>query len=166
MLSRPKRAGWAACGQIEPRGRGEYPPPIVRPAPWRQCISACLDGRRGARGLVLEAGRRERVFPETLTSDRLYPFWVGIQDEAELPGLRIHDCRHTWASQGVMNGAGSPRSDSCSDPAQRETTAIYAHLDDGALRDAEAQAAAVIARAMGYGAEAPPMPDEAEYGDA
>ncbi len=48
---------------------------------------------------------------------------------------------------------------------QRETTAIYAHLDDGALRAVAAQAAAVIARAMGYSAEPPPVPDEAEHCD-
>ena len=48
----------------------------------------------------------ERVFPEDLTSDRLYAFWVTIRQDAGLPSLRIHDCRHTWASQGVMNGVG------------------------------------------------------------
>ncbi len=45
---------------------------------------------------------------------------------------------------------------------QRETTAIYAHLDDSALRDAAAQAAAVIARAMGYSAEPPPLSDQTD----
>ena len=38
---------------------------------------------------------RARVFPEGLTSARLYTFWCGIREEAGLPGLRIHDCRHT-----------------------------------------------------------------------
>ena len=47
-----------------------------------------------------------RVFPEDLTSARLYTFWRAIREEAGLPGLRIHDARHTWASQGVMNGVG------------------------------------------------------------
>ena len=42
----------------------------------------------------------------------------------------------------------------------RETTAIYAHLDDMALRDAAAQAASVIARAMNYTAKPPPLPEE------
>ena len=59
--------------------------------------------------LLAELPRPEgtaRVFPETLTSNRLYTFWCGIREEAGLPGLRIHDCRHTWASQGVMNGVG------------------------------------------------------------
>ena len=40
----------------------------------------------------------------------------------------------------------------------QETTAIYAHLDDTALRDASAQAESVIARAMNYKAQPPPSP--------
>ena len=100
---------------------------------------------------------RKRVFPDELTSDRLYTFWCGIREEAGLPGLCIHDCRHTWASQGVMNGVGLTTVGRLLGHRQRETTAIYAHLDDGALRDAAARAAAVIARAMGYRAEPPPM---------
>ena len=110
------------------------------------------------------SGGKERVFPEDLTSARLYTFWVGIQEEAALSGLRIHDCRHTWASQGVMNGVGLTTVGRLLGHRQRETT-IYAHFDDGALRDAAAQAAAVIARAMGYTAEPPPAPDDAEDSD-
>ena len=102
-------------------------------------------------------GGRERVFPEDLTSNRLYTFWVGIRDEAGLPGVRIHDCRHTWASQGVMNGVGLTTVGRLLGHRQRETTAIYAHLDDGALRDA----ADGIARAIGYSAEPPPFPEKA-----
>ena len=104
---------------------------------------------------------RDRVFPEDLTSARLYTFWVDVREEAGLPGLRIHDCRHTWASQGVMNGVGLPTVGRLLGHRRRGTTAVYAHLDDAALRDAAAQAAAVIARAMGYRAEASPLPGEA-----
>ncbi|MDE0035595.1 MAG: hypothetical protein OXU75_21015, partial [Deltaproteobacteria bacterium] len=43
---------------------------------------------------------------------------------------------------------------------KRATTAIYAHLDDAALQGAAAQAAAVIARAMGFRAELPSLGDE------
>lgn len=91
-----------------------------------------------------------RVFPGNLTSDRLYAFWVGIREEAGLRGLRIHDRRHTWASQAVMNGVGLTTVGRLLGHGQRETIAIYAHLDDGTLRDAAAQAATVIARAMQY----------------
>ena len=104
----------------------------------------------------------DRVFSEDLTSARLYTFWAGIREEAGLPGLRIHDCRHTWASQGVMNGVGLTTVGRLLGHRQRETTAIYAHLDDGALRAAAAQAAAVIARAMGYRTEPPPLPDQTD----
>ena len=93
---------------------------------------------------------RQRLFRHTLTSSRLYTFWVGIREAAGLPGLRIHDCRHTWASLGVMNGVGLTTVGRLLGHRQRETTAIYAHLDDGTLRDAAAQAAAVIARAMRF----------------
>ena len=106
-----------------------------------------------------------RVFPEDLTSARLYMFWVGIREEAGLSGLRIHDGRHTWASQGVMNGVGLTTVGRLLGHRQRETTAIYAHLDDGGLRDAAARAAAVIARAMGYSAELPPLRDETDDSD-
>ncbi len=39
---------------------------------------------------------------------------------------------------------------------KRAITAIYAHFDDAALRDAAAQAVTVISRAIGYEPEPPP----------
>ena len=104
----------------------------------------------------------KRVFPEDLTPDRLYTFWCGIRGEAGLPGLRIHDARHTWATQGVMNGVGLTTVGRLLGHRERRTTAIYAHLGDATLRDA----AAVIAGAMGYKAKPPPLPDEADGEDA
>ena len=92
----------------------------------------------------------DRVFPETLTAARLHKFWRGVREDAGLPGLRLHDCRHSYASQGVMHGVGLTTVGRLLGHSRRETTAIYAHLDDAALQDAAAQAAAVIARAMGY----------------
>ncbi len=107
--------------------------------------------------LVVELPRpdsRERVFPETLTSARLYTLLMRYPRRGGASGLRMHDYRHTWASQGVMNGVGLTTVGRLLGPRKRETTAICAHLDDGALRDAAAQAAAVIARTMGCRAEA------------
>ena len=105
-----------------------------------------------------------RVFPEDLTSARLYAFWVGVREEAGLRGVRIHDARHTYASQGVMNGVGLTAVGKLLGHRKRATTAIYAHLDDTALRAAAAQAATVIALAMGYTAE--PLPAPVDTGDA
>ena len=64
-----------------------------------------------------------------------------------------------------MNGVGLSTVGRLLGHRQRETTAIYAHLDDSALRDAAAQAASVIARAMGYRAEALPLPDKAGHSE-
>ena len=85
-----------------------------------------------------------------------------IREEAGLPGLRIHDARHTWASQGIVNGVGLSTVGPLLGHRKRRTTAIYAHLDDAALQDAAARAAAVIAGAMGYKAESPPLSEQAE----
>ncbi len=49
-------------------------------------------------GALPRADGAERVFPEVLASHRLYMLWCVVREEAGLPGLRIHDCRHTWAS--------------------------------------------------------------------
>ena len=64
-----------------------------------------------------------------------------------------------------MNGVGLTTVGRLLGHRKRATTAIYAHLDDAALRDAAAQAAAVIARAMGYRAETPSLTVEAMAAD-
>ena len=102
--------------------------------------------------------RREgdpRVFPEDLTSSRLYTFWTGVREKARLQGVRIHDLRHSFASQGVMNGVGLPTVGRLLGHRRRATTAIYAHFDDSTLQNAANQAASVVARAMRYRAAAP-----------
>ena len=64
-----------------------------------------------------------------------------------------------------MNGIGLTTVGKLLGHRKRATTAIYAHLDDAALRDAAAQAATVIARAMGYKAAPPPLPGETSGGN-
>ncbi len=46
--------------------------------------------------------------------------WLGPEAArllAALPGLHIHDCRHAWASQGVVNGVALTTVGGCSDTA-------------------------------------------------
>ena len=62
----------------------------------------------------------------------------------------------------VSNGVGLTAVGKLLGHRERATTAIYAHLDDAALRDAAAQAATVIARAMGYQTAIPLHPGEME----
>ena len=108
----------------------------------------------------------ERVFPEDLTAGPLYTFWRGVREEAGLPGLRIHDCRHTWASQGIMNGVGLPTVGRLLGHRRLATTAIYAHLDDSALQAAAEKAAGRIAKAMGFEPGPSPSKPEGGPGDA
>ena len=61
-----------------------------------------------------------------------------------------------------MNGVGLITVGRLLGHRKRRTTAIYAHLDDATRQDAAAQAAAVIAGAMGYRTAPPRLPDEAD----
>ena len=99
---------------------------------------------------VLTALPRGAVFPENLTSTKLCSFWCAFRQEARLQGVRIHDARHTCASRGVMNDVGLTSVGRLLGHSKCATTAIYAHLDDATLQGASAQAAGVIAPAMGF----------------
>jgi hypothetical protein len=59
-----------------------------------------------------------------------------------------------------MNGVGLTTVGRLLGHRRRESTAIYAHLDDEALQDAAARAADVIARAMGYRVTSRPAPKD------
>ena len=62
--------------------------------------------------------------------------WNRIRDEAELPGLRLHDLRHTWASVAAMNGVDMVTIAKLLGHALVETTERYVHLSDRSVADA------------------------------
>ena len=62
-------------------------------------------------------------------------FWIGIQSEAKLPDVRIHDLRHTFASLLVSGGASLEMIGKLLGHSQMQTTQRYAHLMDSPLRD-------------------------------
>lgn len=112
-------------------------------------------GAEAARLLAaLPAHDDGRVFPRDLTAARLSAFWVQVREAAGLHGTRLHDARHSYASQGVMHGVGLTTVGHLLGHRRPTTTAIYAHLDDATLLAAAARTADVIARAMRY----PPVP--------
>ena len=61
-------------------------------------------------------------------------FWRGIQEAAELPGVRVHDLRHTFASLLVSGGASLEMIGKLLGHTQMRTTQRYAHLMDSPLR--------------------------------
>ena len=62
-------------------------------------------------------------------------FWLAIQKEAQLPEVRIHDLRHTFASLLVSGGASLEMIGKLLGHTQMQTTQRYAHLMDSPLRD-------------------------------
>ena len=62
--------------------------------------------------------------------------WNRIRDEAGLPGLRLHDLRHSWASTAAMNGVGMVTIAKLLGHALVETTERYVHLSDQSVTGA------------------------------
>src|SRR5262249_40981221 len=74
-------------------------------------------------------------------------WWVlskGWQNPAGIEGLRIHDLRHSYASQLVSAGHSLPLIGALLGHSQPQTTHRYAHLFDDPLRKATEQVGAII----------------------
>lgn len=61
-------------------------------------------------------------------------FWDDVRIKAGLPGVRIHDLRHTFASLLVSGGMSLPMIGKLLGHTQVQTTQRYAHLFDDPLR--------------------------------
>jgi integrase len=75
--------------------------------------------------------------------------WRTISARAILPGVRIHDLRHTHASVGAAAGLGLPIIGKLLGHTQASTTMRYAHLDSDPLAKASDLIAARLSAAMG-----------------
>lgn len=62
--------------------------------------------------------------------------WRRVREKADLPSLRIHDLRHTFASQAVMNGTPLALVSKLLGHSKITTTMRYAHLADSELLQA------------------------------
>ena len=92
--------------------------------------------------------------PPTRPIDNIGYRWSRIRDEAELPGLRIHDLRHSWASVAAMNGVDMVTIAKLLGHALVETTERYTHLSDRSVADAANRVSGRIHAALaGRGAE-------------
>ena len=74
--------------------------------------------------------------PPTRHIDSITFHWHRIRNEAGLPGLRIHDLRHSWASTAAMNGVDMVTIAKLLGHALVETTERYTHLSDRSVADA------------------------------
>jgi len=74
--------------------------------------------------------------------------WKRLQKRAGLGAVRLHDLRHTYASNALANGVPLEVVGKLLGHTQYQTTLRYAHLADGPLRDAAAHVAHGIGSAL------------------
>ncbi len=89
-------------------------------------------------------------YAEARGQSSLIACWRAVCADARLGSLRLHDLRHTAASQAVMAGEGLPLVGRLLGHNRHRTTAGYAHLADAHLVEAAEKVGAVIAAAMNY----------------
>lgn len=92
------------------------------------------------------------VFPATRGDEGhivgLSKAWGAVRKAANMPELRLHDLRHSFASFAVADGASLYLVGKVLGHKQASTTEIYAHLRDDPLLALADKTAARIARAM------------------
>jgi integrase len=117
-------------------------------APARQLLAEIRKDQRRSIG-----GNRELppfVFPAQKPASQvghmveLKGAWAAICKTAELPGVRVHDLRHTYASVLASAGLSLPVIGALLGHTQPGTTARYSHLFDDPLRAATERAGAII----------------------
>jgi integrase len=94
-------------------------------------------------------GESEYVFPGRLGGHRveIKAAWTAICKAAKINDLRVHDLRHSYASQLVSAGFSLPTVGALLGHTQPATTHRYAHLADDPLRQATERVGAIIASA-------------------
>jgi integrase len=98
------------------------------------------------------------VFPAEGAEGRHYvgtpKVWERVRAEADLPDVRLHDLRHTFASFGAAGGLSLPLIAAILGHRDVKTTQQYAHLADSPVKAAADRTAAAIEGAMqGRGGE-------------
>jgi integrase len=76
-------------------------------------------------------------------------FWQAVKVDAQLPGVRLHDLRHSFASHAAAKSETLPMIGKLLGHARLQTTSRYAHLDDGHLLEAAERIGRLIADAVG-----------------
>lgn len=71
--------------------------------------------------------------------------WCLVRERAKLKDVRIHDCRHSFASRALALGESLPAIGRLLGHAHVETTAKYAHLARDSMHEAAARVADSIA---------------------
>ncbi len=86
-----------------------------------------------------EMSKSDWLFPNAKGDGHQHDYrvsWWAIRDAAAMPDLRVHDLRHSFASEGASIGLSLPMIGALLGHTNPATTARYAHLLDDPLREA------------------------------
>ena len=106
--------------------------------------------------LQASAGTNPLVFPSPRTGRQIVTIetaWKALRRTADLPGVRIHDLRHSFASALAASGASLQLIGSLLGHSQIATTARYAHLADDARREAVERVGVLVTGGAGGSGE-------------
>lgn len=110
--------------------------------------AAIISKRRREGALVFpapsDAARRKDKRPEKGCNAGLAKAWQRARARADLPGFRIHDLRHSYASFAAAGGASLLLIGKALGHSQSATTARYAHLGTDPVRDLAEQVGRTI----------------------
>ncbi len=116
-----------------------------RAAPLGEAARAQVSALPGARDPDAHLFPR---YAEARGQSSLIACWRAVCADAKVGSLRLHDLRHTAASQAVMAGENLPLVGKLLGHRRHRTTAGYAHLADAHLVEAAEKVGAAIAAAM------------------
>ncbi|MCY4344702.1 MAG: tyrosine-type recombinase/integrase, partial [Gammaproteobacteria bacterium] len=71
-------------------------------------------------------------------------FWRRVRAEAGIADVRLHDCRHTYASIAIMAGESVTTTARLLGHNDAQTTLKYAHLSDRSVREATDSLATIL----------------------
>ncbi len=142
----------------------------IRTLQWREVgehVLALSDSKTGPRTVYLNRDARalierrprlgsEYVFPSVRDPGRpcsersLWNFWYMARERAGLEDVRLHDLRHTHASQAVMKGVPLPVVSKLLGHRHASMTLRYAHVADREVEAAAERVGQAIARMCGF----------------
>ena len=90
------------------------------------------------------------VFPDRqMRTLRVDNFWARFRRKCALPGVRLHDLRHNFASTAIMHGIPLATIGRLLGRARPGSTARYAHLADDTIADAAQRVSGSLAASLG-----------------
>lgn len=118
---------------------GKTGPRVVPLTPQALAYLKAEKGKGARIGLVCCTGDGGEIHPENVSRA-----WQSVRKAAKLEKVRLHDLRHSWASDAVSAGVPLYVVGKALGHTQPNTTARYSHLHDEAVREGLAKAGAAI----------------------